>query len=227
MRIIIELLICAIIVFGAVIGMRRGLVGLAAKPVKLVAALVIAFNFCGMIAETAITPLISEPITNYVTEYLYEHCANITSENVMSELPTFIKLAASVAGINIESLAEQNTGAVLEALVQNLTAPVINAASVIIAFVLIYIVTRILFAFVLMLMKGIFRRGVLGLVNKIIGLVFGLALAILAAWAVCALIGIVFDLPAFDSIPMISEFEGGFLYKFFEEHNPVEMLLSF
>ena len=227
MKIIIELLLCAIIVFGAVIGMKRGLVGLAAKPVKFIAALVIAFNFCGMIAETAITPLIQEPITNYVTEYLYENCANLTNENIMRELPTFIKLAASLAGINIEALAEQNTSAILDVIVENLTSPVISVASVIIAFVLIYIISRILIAFILMLMKGIFRRGVLGFVNKAVGLVVGLVLSILAAWATTAVIGIVFNLPTFSAIPMIAEFEGGFFYQFFREHNPIEMLLSF
>ena len=227
MDIIIELIICAIIIFGAVAGLRRGLVGMAAKPVKLIAALVIAFNFCGMLAETAITPLIQEPIASYVTDYLYEHCADITSENIMNELPTFIRLAASLVGINIEELAQQNTTGILEAVVDNLVTPVINVVSVVISFILIYVVARILIAFILLLIKGLFRGGVLGLVNKILGLVCGLIVAILAAWAVCAVIGIVFNLPAFDSNAMISEFEGGFFYKFFREHNPIEMLLSF
>jgi hypothetical protein len=83
---------------------------MAAKPVKLILSLVIAISLCVTFAEGVIMPIIEKPITNYIYEFLVENCPEINIENVAEELPTVLKMAAGMYGIDLEEIVAQNAG---------------------------------------------------------------------------------------------------------------------
>ena len=225
--VVIEILLCAIIVLGFIIGMKRGFINLAAKPLKTIAAVVVAFCYCSVIASSVVTPWIEAPIASYIKDFMYENCASLTSENVNEELPTLIKIAAATFGIDISEVAGNATVSVIDAVVENLTAPVVSIISNIISFVGLFIVSVIIFGIVLWLLNVIFSRGIFGLFNKLIGTIFGTAFSVLAAWGIAVIIEIVFRSPIFAENELIAAFEGGYVYKFFNTYNPIELLLSF
>lgn len=227
LEIIIDVILCALIVFGVVFGVKKGFINLAARPVKAVAAIVIAFSCCSALATSVVTPMIDAPITNYVKDFLYDNCSSLTAENINEELPTLIKIAAAVFGINVTDVAGNATTSVVDAVVENLTGPVINVISIIIAFVALYIFSKIVLNIAFWLIDLIFKRGVFGALNRILGLVFGAAVSILASWALAAILSVIFHLPIFEGNELIANFEGGFVYKFFNTYNPIELLLSF
>ena len=226
LEIIIDIILCAIIVFGIVFGLKRGFILMAVRPVKSVAAFAIAIALCGAVASAIVTPIIEAPISNYVRDFLYENCSALTAENVNEELPTLIKIAAAVFGIDIGEIATDGAS-VVDAIVENLTAPVISVISSIIAFIALFIVAKILLGIAIWLVSLIFSKGVFGLLNKVLGCVFGALASVLASWCLAVVLELVFHLPVFEGNELISAFEGGFVYKFFNTYNPIELLLSF
>ena len=221
--IIIDILLIAIILIGAFLGIKKGFVKMATKPVKFVASIVLAFTICVGVANAVIVPLIEEPIANYVSEFVYENCENITADNAAEELPTLLKISATIFNIDVADITKGSGNAVLDAIVENLTAPVINIISIIIAFVLVYILASILFSLLLALINAIFSKGIFGVFNRILGFVFTGSVALIVSWALTALFEFTIHLPVFEGV----EFNGGFIYNFFNTYSPIELLLSF
>lgn len=227
LNIIIDLILCAIIVIGAIFGIVRGFIKIAAKPVKFIAAIVIAFSLCNPVAEKVVAPVIESSVTNYISDFLDEKVDELTPDNVNEELPTILKFAASIFDIDVQKVVEEGSEAVVESIVTNLASPVVNIISMGIAFIALYLLSKIVLALAIFLIDMIFKNGLFGLLNKILGFVFSTIISVAAAWALAVLIAFIFNLPAFSSNEMIQAFEGGFFYRFFNTYNPVELLLSF
>ena len=226
MDIIIDLILCVIMAASLAIGLRVGFVRIAAKPVKFVLALVIAISVCSTVAESFIAPTIGQPIASYVSDFLYENCATITAENASDELPTLLKIAAAVFGIDVTEVASGATS-VIDSIAESLTAPVVHVVSIVASFFLCYFVLKLIIGLALLIINKIFEIGVFGVFNKMLGVVFSGALGFVAAWAVAVILEFVFKLPALESNAVISGFEGGAIYRFFNTYNPMELLLSF
>ena len=226
MNISVDLLLCVIMAASLVIGLRVGFVRIAAKPVKFILALVIAISVCSTAAEGIIVPLIGEPIASYVSDFLYENCAAITAENAADELPTLLKIAAAIFGIDVSEVASGATS-VIDSIAESLTAPVVHVVSIAASFFLCYFAAKLVLGILFLIINKILEIGVLGLLNKILGVVFSGALGFVLAWAVAVVLEFVFKLPALESNAVISGFEGGAIYRFFNTYNPMELLLSF
>ena len=227
MKIIIDLVLCAIIAAGIVFGLKYGFVKMAAKPVKAVASFILAFSLASTVGATVIMPMIDAPITNYLKDFLYANCSGLTADNINEELPTLLKIAAAIFNIDINQATSNAGSDILDAIINNLVSPVISLISTIIAFFALYILAKIAFAIVFMMINFLFKNGVFGLLNKALGVVFAGLLSIIITWGVAVLLEIVFHLPAFEGNELLYNFEGGFFYKFFNTYNPIELLLSF
>ncbi len=226
LNIIVNIIICAIFIAGVIIGIKRGFISLAAKPVKFFAALFIAFSLCSVFASAVVYHIIEAPITNYIKDFLYANCEGLTASNASEELPTILKISAAIFGIDIDEVAVNATN-VLDSIVESLTSPVISVVSVIISFVLLYFISKILLSVLLWFLNLVFRSGVFGFLNKLLGTVFGLCLAVIAAWVFVSVFEYAIHLPMFEGNAVVSEFEGTFLYGFFNSYSPIELLLSF
>ena len=227
MDIVVDIILAAIFVVFAAIGIKCGFIKLAAKPVKFVLAIVLAFNLCQEVATTIVTPIIDEPITNYVSDFLYSNCSDLVGENLADKLPTLLKLAATYAGVDVNSLIGASGSDVINAIVVNLIAPVIDFIAVVIAFFGLYILSKVALWIVFGFINLMFKRGILGVLNRALGFVFFGFLGIVVAWGVAVITELVIHVPAFADNAMLSTFEGGFVYKFFNTYNPMELLLSF
>ena len=226
MKIVIEILLCAIVIAGAVLGVKKGFVSIMAKPIKVIASLILSFVVCQGVADALVIPVIEGPITNYITEFLYTNCSGLTPENVAEELPTLLKISAAIFNVDINSMAAES-GDLLNNIVSKLTMPVIEVVSVIFAFVISLIIFRILMWVLFGIIDFAFKGGIFGVLNKTLGLVFGTTLSFVAAWAVAILLEFIFHAPIFEANELISNFEGGFFYNFFNTYSPIELLLSF
>ncbi len=222
MNIFIEILLWAIIAVGAALGIKSGFIRMAAKPVKLVLAIVIAFSLATAFAEGVVVPIIETPITNYIYDFLSENCPDINAENIMEELPTVLKMAAGMYGVDLEELAIQYAEFdIVREITNTLASPVIDIFSLIIAFVVLYFVSKLLISLALALLDLIFSGGIFGVLNRVLGGVSGTVLAIVAAWGVAVLVEFLFHI---NSNGMEN---AGFLYTFFNTYSPIELLLSF
>ena len=227
MNVIIEILLWAIILLGLIFGAKYGFVRLTAKPVKFIAALLLAFNLCALVAETIISPMIHEPVFNYISDFMHENCPTITVENAADELPTILKISAAVFGIDIEEVAAVGGESIIDSIINALTTPVINVIALILSFFAVYFLAKLLLSLVIWLINGLCSGGVIGIVNKILGFVSGGVVAFALSWAVAVIVELIFHLPAFETSEAVIGFEGGPLYQFFNTYNPIELLLSF
>ncbi len=224
--VVIDLILVLIFVAGAIYGAKSGFINTVAKPVKFVCALLIAFNLCVPVADAIIQPIIQEPITFQITEYLNEQCQHLTSENLAEEMPTLLKLAAGMIGIDINGELF-NTENIIAVIVENLAVPVIHILSVIIGFILLYFISKIVLSVAICLLNAVFDNGLTGIINKVVGGVLGAFFGFVISWAAATMISFLIGFPFMQQMQWVSEFSGGIFYNFLGEYNPIDILLSF
>ena len=225
LEIFLDLILLGLVGAGVYIGIKQGFILIMAKPVKLFASLLFAYATCAGFASIFVVPMIEAPITNYITDFLYKNCSALTPDNVAGELPTLLKIGAAVFDINVEQIARDAEGDVIHAMVTHLAGPSIFVIAVIISFGIVYLLARLLFMGGMYLVNYFFKDGILGKVNKTMGIVFASCLAFIAAWALAGLLEFIFNTPLFAE--GMKDFNGGLLYRFFNSFSPIELLLSF
>ena len=213
MTIAFEIIIIAIFAVCAFIGIKFGFIKLAAKPVKFVLALILAFTLSSVVAEKVVTPIIDEPVTNYVSDFLYSNCSDLTGDNLTN--------------VDLESGMDMSGADLVAAIVDKLIGPVISFVSSLIAFFAVYFASKLLLWLVFWLINSCFGNGLLGVVNRVLGFLFFGFIGIVAAWGFAVITELVIHVPAFAENPTFASFEGGLLYNFFNTYNPMELLLSF
>ncbi len=226
LAIIIDLVLIGIIGFGIYYGVTKGFVFMAAKPFKTVFAIIFAYTSATWFAELIVSPVIGAPIKGYVSDFLYTNLPNITPTTAPDELPTLLKMAAAAFGVDFASAAVDGTS-YIDTLVATLSDPVIGVISIIFSAIALFFIGKLIFSLALFLLNKFCNAGLLGKINKILGIVFGAFVFVLISWGVAVLISVIFHLPVFDSNELISGFEGGLIYKFFNFMNPIVLLLSF
>ena len=228
MKIIFDILILGILVGGSFAGIKFGFIKIAEKPIKFFASIIFAFSLCAIVGKGVISPMIQGPITNYIKDFMYEHCKNLNPDNVISEIPTLLKMAAATSNEYLALIEGQTTDQIIEGVITKFTVPFADVVSVIFAFVILYFVGKLLIALGIYLVNGFCSGGVLAKINQIMGFVLAGFLSILAAWAFVSIFDFFFHLRIFDNSTAIQNFgNGGLLFRLFNKLSPLELLLSF
>lgn len=226
MKFILDAVLIAILLFGFFLGWRRGFVKTIGKPVKFAATVYCAFRFCSVFSEKLLRPLISAPVTKQVSDFIRTHCVDVTPENAEQTLPTVLKLAAGLFGIDVSDAASGSDGAV-DGLVENLTAPVVDIVSAVLSFFALLILCSIAFTVVLWLVDLLFKLGPISILNRAVGSLISGALALIVSWAVASLFAFLLDTSLLEGVAWAREFEGGFFYRFLNQYNPLDLILGF
>ncbi len=225
LAIIIDLVLAAIIGFGIFYGVKKGFVRMAAKPFKTVFAIILAYTCCSWFADLIVAPIIGAPIKGYISDFLNTNLPNITPTTAPEDLPTLLKMAAGLAGIKFSDTGD---GAdYVNVLINNLSDPIVGIIAVVISAIALFFIGKLIFSGALFLLDKFCNAGLLGKINKILGIVFGSFVFILISWGIAVLLSVIFHLPVFESNELIWGFEGGLLYRFFNYMNPIVLLLSF
>ncbi|MCQ2414125.1 MAG: CvpA family protein [Clostridia bacterium] len=225
---IADAVLACIVIAGFFIGINRGFIKTVAKPVKFFASLAIAFRFCAPAGAKYIQPYIQSPIQNHLSEYLTEKCTELTAANVGDELPTLLKIAAALFKIDVQGVADAaGTEGLIQALVDNLTTPLISLVSMIAAFVILYFLSKLVFSIIVAIIDRMAQGGVIGAANKILGCIFGVLFAGILAWLLVCVSDFVFSLETLNDKEVILQIEQGHLYQLLRTYNPFDLLLSF
>ncbi len=224
MNIVLDIILLVILFGGLVLGYKRGFIKSITKPVRFFAAIVTAFKLASPIAERLLEPRIKIPVTNQIRDYLLENCPAITPETASDELPTLLRLAASIMNVNIEELSPGDT---ISKIVESLADPVVHLLSVIFTFILVYFIAKLVYSLILSILSSMFKDGVLGFPNKILGSVFTLLFAVVISWVFVVLFDFAINSSVLADAVWVKDFEGGVIYRFFAKNSPVDLLLSF
>ncbi|MBR2343413.1 MAG: CvpA family protein [Clostridia bacterium] len=227
-NIIVDLVLALVIIGGVIVGIKMGFVKTVAKPAKLILAIVLALSLANAVGNAIVAPIVSEPISNKLESVLLETCAGLTSDNVSAQIPPLVKFAAGACGVSVDSVATgSTTEEIVHSITVSLTEPVVAIISAVIAAILLYIVSKLLLSLVFAIIDKAVNRGLVGKINKILGCVCGLFFALLACWGLSAVFDFVIHLPVLHDAAWVQQFSGGFIYNFFKNVSPLEILLSF
>ena len=227
-NIIFDLILIGILLAGAILGIKNGFIDTVAKPVKFVLAIALAFSLAGTVGAYVIEPIIGPAISHKLSDILVEKYSEITAATANDSLPTLIKFAASMCGVDISSVASGAEGAsVIEAVVEAVTAPVVDIMGTIFGFIIVYFASKINLNIVMIFVNAMVNRGIVGAVNKTLGCVFSLFLAFVVVWAVTSVSEFILNIPVIASAKWVENFSGGIVYRFFRSFTPLDLLLSF
>ncbi|MBQ7390648.1 MAG: CvpA family protein [Clostridia bacterium] len=227
-NVIFDIMLVGILLAGAIMGIKNGFVDIIARPVKFVAALALAISLASVVGSAIIEPIIGPAISHKLSEVLVEEYSEITASTANESLPTLIKFAASLCGVDIEGVASSADGiTVIEAIVDAVTAPVVQIVGVIAGFIIVFFVSKILLNLLMLVVNSVVNNGIAGAVNRTLGCVFTLFLAFIVAWAFTSLSEFILNIPAIASAEWVQEFTGGPIYNFFRSFTPLDLLLSF
>ena len=228
LNVVFDIILVGILLYGAAMGIKNGFLITIAKPVKFIASLVLAFSLASVVGTYLIEPIIGPAISNRLSEILIEKYSEITAETASESLPTLIKIAAGICGVDIEGIAAGADGiSVIEAVVDAVTSPVVHIIGIIFGFVIAYFIAKLVVNFVMIFINSFVNKGVAGKVNKALGCVFSVFFAFVIGWAFTSISEFIFNIPAIASIDWVQNFNGGAIYRFFRTFTPLDLLLSF
>ena len=227
LKIFMEVILIGILVGGSYYGLVTGFFQMAANPLKVVAGLLFSGSLSGVVGKYIIAPIIQSPITNYIKDFMYEHCSDLSPDNVVSEMPTLLKMAGAAFNIEVNVTPGATTDQMLESVIVNLTTPAVNVIGIIIAFVLLFFLSKLIISIAISVINSYVSVGVLGQINKTMGFVLAFAVAFIAAWALTGVVDFIFHLGVFNNVEVIRNFSGGWIYRLFNSFSPIELLLSF
>ncbi|MBE6532474.1 MAG: hypothetical protein E7676_03065 [Ruminococcaceae bacterium] len=227
LQITFEILLLVILIGGSYYGIRLGFIRIAARPIKFILGLVFAFSLCRTLGTEIIAPIIQSPITNYIKDYMYANCASLSQEDVVREMPTILKMAGAAFDVEITSVGSDTTEALIDKIIVSLTSPAVLLISVLIAFILLLLLSRMLFSVAVLVVNSVFEVGILAKINRVMGFVLAGLMSLLIAWAFVGVIDFLFHLSIFDTVSAIRQFNGGPLYRLFKNISPIGILLSF
>ena len=226
LNVILDLVLVGIIVGGIIIGFKNGFIKAIAKPLKPVFSLGFAFAFARVFATWVVQPIISDPIFNWISRTLYDNCTNLSPGTTVEDLPTLIKLAGSLSGVDLNAITGGSED-VIASLVAELALPLVHIVATIISFVLLIIIARLLLVIVFAIVNKACDTGALKVVNRVLGCTVCVFFAIFIAWILVSLFGFIISLPALAETEAIKNFTGGFIYNMFNKYSPIGLLLSF
>lgn len=227
-NIVFDLILLGILGAGVYMGIQKGFISTVAAPVKFVASIALALSLASVFGSIFVEPIVGPAITNKVSGILVEKYADITAETASTELPTLIKFAAAMCGVDISSVASAADGTyIIESIVYTVTQPVVEIVSTIAGFIIVYFVAKILLDILLAFINEMFKNGIAAKTNKALGAVFTFLLAFCIAWAFTAVSEFFLNIPLIAKANWVSNFEGGLLYRFFRLFTPLDLLLSF
>ena len=227
-NIIFDVLLVGILLAGAIIGYKNGFLDTVARPVKFIAALALAFSLASTVGEFLVEPIIGPAISHKLSDILVEKYSEITAANANESLPTLIKFAASMCGVNVENIASSAEGvSAIEAIVEAVTAPVVEIMGVIFGFVIAYFASKIFLNLAMSVINTMISGGIIGSVNKALGCVLTLFLAFVVVWGITSFSEFIFNIPVIASTDWAESFSGGPVYRFFRSFTPLDLLLSF
>ncbi len=193
-----------VVILGFILGYRKGFFASVTKPIKLVAAL-------------SLTVLVALPVINLIKPFFINKIASWMNNTIVEagisvtdELPTAIKFFADLLRIDTNEIAT------LEGVVTELSGRLGGFVAIIISYVSLFIIFILLLKLVIALFDIAFRKGMLGKINSVLGLILGGAIAFVAASILVNIVG------AFASGVI-----QGPISQFFKNFNPLVLLLEF
>jgi len=195
--IILLMIFALIVIFGAVNGFVKTVLGIVAT----IAAFILAYELSALLApklyESFLNERVFETIKSRLVNAKDAKSAAQQATAVLSAIPAFVINIAAAIGIDTKGIAEKIKGlnnsstAIAKELTDNIAAPIVTAVVHAILFAVILAVFYILFMVVVRIIDKIFKLPFLKTANKIMGALLGAVKGLAVVYLLCIVLAIV------------------------------------
>ena len=214
---VLDLILPIIIVIGLLLGYKKGFFATVTKPLKLVFALCLTVLLAAPIINTWTREFFTCRVEDYIFTSIMESCPEITAESASESLPSLLEFVVRVFNIEFTTTDQASgTEAIISAISKELALPIGNLIAVIVTYVALFFVSMLLTRIVLAILNKLVKKGLLGKINKFLGLIFGGMLGTISA---CIISSVAYKISP--------EFADGAVSSFFREFNPFAILMKF
>ena len=194
---VLDIILAIICIFVIIKYSIKGFLKTILDIVRLGVSIILAIMFRGVLANLLNTLFMNKVVYNWVYGSVSKVVSGAESKinfvSIYENNPEFYSNVLSNFGLDfyelqysMESLSEE-TSANISKMISD---PLANMFSVIISVLVIFIVSMILLYFVVKLVDKITKIKGINIINKILGVIFGVALAAIIIWAITLLIEI-------------------------------------
>lgn len=227
MSILLDVIVVAIVVLFALLGLRKGFIKSLAGFVGSILALILALTIARFAAEFVFNTWIKDSLIQTVSDALAENGAN-TAQGVLDALPDYLTSIFGWAGgqsQSLESALNSSSNAVSSTIINVLSPAIINLLMIVLAIVL-FILLMIVIRLIIRLLDRIVQVPVLKQVNGILGFLFGIGKGVIIAWLLCALVMAVLPLWMQESGQWLQDaVNGSYLFRALAGANPISIWL--
>lgn len=234
-NLILDILLVALVAYGLISGWKRGFVRVVFMKMRWLTALVVSFLVArplgAMLGRSVFEPSLAGRIKDILGGALGQELANATAYDLVSELPLALKGLLNLFGFDAAKLAldaEAAGGSILDNFASTVAAPLATVIGTVVVFIACYFVLRLTLRFIVQIVSAIFSIPGLRIINKSLGVVFGLLFSLISAWILITVLGLVFGILAGGDIAFFADFdmEKTMLAKFFYQLKPLELIFS-
>jgi uncharacterized membrane protein required for colicin V production len=234
-NLILDALLAVILVHGLISGWLRGFVRVVFRKLRwltsLICALLVARPIGGWLGEEYfMKPMVGE-IRGMLVKALGTGANDATAAELASELPIAMRGLLGLFGVDVSKYAadiDAAGGNALTRFADSIAAPVANIIGVLLTFVVAYFVFRLFLRVIVYVINAIFCLPGLRFINKILGVVAGVAFAAVFGWILMTLCGYIFGLLADSGVAFFADFDmqTTWIAKYFYQSKPLEFIFS-
>ena len=223
MSIVLDVLVVAVVVLFALLGLRKGFLKSLAGLVGAIAALVVALTVSRFLAQWIFDAFLQQPLTQAIADAITESGAT-TAEGIQNALPGYLQSLLGWTGSGAQALSgmiASSADTVAKAVMTVVSPAVINLLMVVLTIVLFF-VFLLLIRLALRLLDKVAKAPVLRQVNGLLGVLFGMGKGLLIVWLLCALATVVVPLWLGDGGAWFRDaINGSYLFGALSSANPI------
>ena len=209
----LDIALILILVVGVFIGWAKGFFAIITKPIKIVLAGLFTYMTAATVIEGWTAPYFKALLNDKISVYLLEKCPDIVAGG-SDTLPSVLRLAAKIFSVDLAAASGGGSELISE-LSLMLSDPLGSLVATVVTYVVGFFVFLIALSLLVSLFSAIFRSGILRIVDS----TAGLALMAVVSFLLSCLVATVVTNVA-------PQFEGGAVYAFFRDFDPIGKLLS-
>ena len=197
---IVDIILAIICIFVIIKYSIKGFLKTILDIARLVISVVLAIMFRGVVANLINSLFMSNSIYNWVygsiSKYVSGAQSRVNFVSIYEDAPEFYSEVLSMFGLDFYELKysiENLTAETVEKTSRTIAGPLANMLSTLIAVLVIFIVSMIVLYFVVKLINKVTKMKLINVVNKILGVAFGIILAAAIVWGLSFVLEIVID----------------------------------
>ena len=213
---IMDGVLAIIILVGVFLGYAKGFFSVITKPVKIIGSACITYCIANPIIEAWTRPFFTEKAYGWINNALLEKSPDLSVDTAGESLPFVLRLIASIFKIDVSAAGSAATSEeIIAEISKSLSVPTGNIIAIAVTYLVLFIAILIVLSIIVAIIGTVIDSGPLAVIDKILGLILGTAIAIVACCIVANITG-----------SIAKEFTGGFVFEFFKNFDPFSLILS-